>query len=319
MPNEFIKAEKVVSAQLGILEREVVLPNLVWRDAAGDFRGAKNDTISIRLPAYANARTRALRSGAARTQDTLHQRKVDVSLTTDIYSDIPVTDEELTLDITNFGEEIINPVLAGVVRAYEDILVDRMESPSTTYQHAVAFNASNPHETLVSARRKLNDSNVPQSGRSLVIGTGLEQAILNAEEFVRVDQSGSDSALRDAVIGRIAGFNVIVSNALAPYVGFAFHRTAFVLSSRAPIVPAGAPWGTTMSSGGFAIRTVRVFDPDEVEDRLITDAWVGTNIVQDHGTIDGFGKFVPSVDPDLENGTDLMFVRAVKIGSATSS
>src|SRR5690606_34951668 len=43
-----IKPEVVVSAALGILSREVVLPALVWRDAGGDFAGAKDDTISIR-------------------------------------------------------------------------------------------------------------------------------------------------------------------------------------------------------------------------------------------------------------------------------
>lgn len=49
--SDFIKAEKVVATGLGLLEREVVLPRLVWRDAAiADVRGAKGDTITCRLP-----------------------------------------------------------------------------------------------------------------------------------------------------------------------------------------------------------------------------------------------------------------------------
>ena len=37
--SDFIKATKVVSTALGLLLRELTLPSLVWRDAAGDFRG----------------------------------------------------------------------------------------------------------------------------------------------------------------------------------------------------------------------------------------------------------------------------------------
>lgn len=102
--SDFIKATRVVSTALGLLVRELSLPQTVWRDAAGDFRGAKDDTISIRVHAYAPARKRALRSGAGRTKDTLHERKVDVTLDTDVYKDVGITDEELTLDIANFGQ-----------------------------------------------------------------------------------------------------------------------------------------------------------------------------------------------------------------------
>ena len=85
MANSFIKAEQIVRTALGLLEREIVLPRLVWLNAAGDFKGAKNDTISIRLPAYTTARTRALRGGRPITMDELEETKVDVTLDTDVY------------------------------------------------------------------------------------------------------------------------------------------------------------------------------------------------------------------------------------------
>ena len=59
-----------LSTALGLLTRESALPRTVWRDPVGDFAGAKNDTISVRLPAYAPARTRVLRSGSARTRSS---------------------------------------------------------------------------------------------------------------------------------------------------------------------------------------------------------------------------------------------------------
>jgi len=311
-----IKPEVVVSAALGILSREVVLPALVWRDAGGDFAGAKNDTISIRLPAYFTARTRELRSGDARTKDSLVERKVDVTLDTDVYADVPITDEELTLDISNFGEQVLNPVLGGVVRALEDELIATMQG--ATYEREIEFDADDPQATLLRARRLLNDANVPQANRTLAVGSAIEEALLASAQNRDVSQSGSDSALRDAVIDRRAGFTIVSVPGLDPYEAYAFHRTAFVMSSRAPVVPQGAPWGATMSSGGFAIRVVRVFDPNEVEDRLVVDSWVGTNVVLDAGTIGSDGKFVPATSP-ASDGSDLLFVRAVKITADASS
>lgn len=311
MANDFVKAERVVSTALGLLEREVVLPNLVWRDAAGDFRGAKDDTISVRLPAYFKAQKRALRSGAARTKSSLFERKVDVTLDTDVYGDIPITDEELTLDIEDFGRQVLNPTLRGIGRGLEDELVTTMTG--ATYAHTLPLDLLDPYNTAVDARELLNNARVPFDMRTLAVGSSVESAILKSEHFNRVDQSGTDSALREAVIGRIAGMTVVSVPALPVDEAYAFHRTAYVQSARAPIVPAGAPWGATQSFNGFAIRTVRVFDPDAVEDRFILDAWTGCNTVTDIGHLDpDTGVFEPAEDPS-EAGAAEHFIRAVKI------
>jgi hypothetical protein len=96
MANTFIKATQIAATGLGLLEREIVLPGLVWRNAVGDFAGAAGDTISIKVPARTVARTRTLRGarGAASEgtgiidMDSLVETKVDVTLDTDVYSAI---------------------------------------------------------------------------------------------------------------------------------------------------------------------------------------------------------------------------------------
>src|ERR1051326_5349570 len=128
--SEFLKPTVIVSTALGLLVRELTLPQLVWRDPVGDFAGAFNDTISIRLPAFVNARSRTLRSGATRTKDQLFERKVDLTLDTDVYLDVPITDEHLSLDIVNFGVQVLNPMIAGVGRTIEDKLTDTITGAS---------------------------------------------------------------------------------------------------------------------------------------------------------------------------------------------
>lgn len=312
--SDFIKAERVVRLSLGLLTRETVMARLVWRDAAGDFRGAKGDTITVRLPSYAVANSRELRSGATRTKSELHERAVAVTLKDNIYHDMAISDEELTLDIESFGDQVAAPVMGGMARALEDHIITTVTGAS--YQNSLSLNESDPFQTLLQARDTLNRMRVPMEGRGLAVGSEVEMALLASDRLSNVNTSGSDDALRDASIGRVAGFNAVIVPGLPPNEAYAFHRSAYVLSERAPIVPAGAPWGAVSSHDGFAIRAVRVFDPDQVEDRYVTDAFVGSNVVTDHGSISdsGEGVFTPSVDPENpETGETAKFVRAVKI------
>lgn len=312
MTIETIKAEKVVETALGLLEREVVLPATVWRDAGGDFAGAKGDTISIRLPSYTSARKNTLRSGGPRDRDSLVERKVDVTLDSRLYKDVTITDEEMTLDLVNFTAQVMAPCLRSIVRGYEDEIADLMAG--ATYEVEIEIDPDAPLAALRAARKALNLASVPQADRFLAVGADVEEAILNAQTVQSdIARTGDASALRDAAMGRLAGFTPFVSNALAPDAAYAYHRSAYVCSSRAPSVPAGAPWGATQSAGGFAIRAVQVLDPTDIVNVLATEAWVGVNIVEDHGSMTG-GVFVPSVDPGSpEIGEAARFVRAVKL------
>lgn len=321
----FIKAEKVVATGLGLLLRQLTLPQLVWRDGAIDPTLAKDDTVSIRLPAYAPARTRALRSGATRTKDGLFERKVDVTLDTDVYKDVGITDEQMTLDIANFGVQVLNPVVGGIGEQLEQEVADVITG--ATYGSTITHTAGtdDPYATAVAARGLLNNAHVPFAGRALVVGTDFEAELLTSSKFVDAGQSGSTSTLREAQIGRVAGFDVYTSPAIPSDEAYAFHRTAYAMVQRAPIVPNGAPWGAQQSYQGLAIRTVQIMDPDTVENRFIADAWVGATAVTDVGHYVGDpaagGKFTPVTDPDnpvsgsanaWEDDTARL-VRAVKI------
>ncbi|WP_210492302.1 P22 phage major capsid protein family protein [Patulibacter sp. SYSU D01012] len=298
----FIKAEKVVATSLGLLQRELTLPQLIWRDAVGDFAGVRGDTVSIRLPAYAPARKRALRSGATRVKDGLYERKIDVSLDTDIYKDVPISDEQLTLDIADFGAQVLNPVITGIAMQLEQEVADEINGANYATTIAHVSETDDAYETVVKARGYLNNAFVPLAGRRLLVGTNFEAELLTNEKFVDASRSGTSETLREALIGRIAGFDVYTSPAIAADRAYAFHSTAFVMSQRAPVIPLGVPWGATQAYQGFAIRTVRSYDPNLVEDRFIADAWVGTNTVTDFGHWLGDpaagGKFEPAVNPD---------------------
>lgn len=316
MANTFIKATQVVRQGLGVLARDTVLPGLVWRDAAGDFMGAANDTKSLRVPSFANARTRTMRSSTQLVIDELDETKVDVTLDTHVYRAVRVTDEEMTLDIVDFGEQISAPAMGAVVRGVEDVLATAMEA--ATPEVEIAIDTADPYISLVQARIALNKHNVPMGDRFLAVGSSVEAAILESDRLSKFDQSGSAAALREAMIGRIAGFTAVSVPGLSPDVAIAAHRTAFVLSSQAPAVPQGAPWGESRAMGGFALRVLRDYLPDGATgpaDRFLADVFIGADVVTDRGTIDENGRFVAS-----DTGAhDPILVRAVKLELPTTS
>lgn len=67
-------------------------------------------------------------------------------------------------------------------------------------------------KVLVPLRTKLNRSNVPKEGRYVVASPEFIGSMLNDDRFVKVDASGSSEGLRNGMVGRAAGFDVLESN-----------------------------------------------------------------------------------------------------------
>jgi hypothetical protein len=313
--NSYLKAEKISATAIGLLQREIVLPALVWTNAAGSFKGAAGDTITMRVPARTQSRSRTLR-GARGTasegngiiqMDELTEHSVDVVLDEAIYSAIPTTDEELTLDISDFAAQILAPQVRAVAEGLENKVAAEMVN--ATYANTVEIpRALKTDETastvnwdvfrgLARVRKLMNQANIPQNDRIIVVGADMEEAFLNDPHLNRYDQSGdsgSGSALRDAMLGRIAGFNqVIVSNAVPAGFGVAYHRSAFVLNLQAPAVPTGVPFGSSQSYQGLAMRYIRDYDFRNVQDRGLVDLYAGTNIIAD-GVVSEVQTLTPS-------------------------
>jgi hypothetical protein len=294
----FLKPTVIARTALGLLQREIVLPALVWRDAIDSFDGALNDTVTLRVPARLKARRLALRDHTNPiVTDDLKETPVDVKLDTHVYNAVGVTDEELTLDISDFGAQVLTPQVRAIAEDVEDQVAAEMTA--ATYAASFPLDLVAPEDTLVDARAALNKANVPMGERYAVLGADMESVYLKSKNLKQVDQSGSDSALRDAEIGRLRGFTVYSSNAIPPKSGFVFHRSAFVLALRAPVVPDGATFGQSQSYAGMAMRWLRDYDAAFLRDRSVLSVFTGSQPV-----IDG---------PPAGNPAAPTFVRAVKL------
>lgn len=310
MDNVFTKAPRFVNTALGLLVRDTVAARQVWRDAAGDFAGSADDTINIRLPAFGVARRRTIRGTDSRTASYLAERTVPIRLTDNIYMRTPLTDAELTLDISQFERQIVAPQAGAIVRAIEEDTVDEIEG--ATYHHRVGYDPNDPVDALFEAGELLTKSRVPSSNRLLAVGSTAKRRLLTSDQLIKADQAGDNSALRRAEIGEIGGIGQVFEvPELAPEDMVLYHRSAFILCTRAPVVPPDVK-GAVSSYDGFALRIAGITDSVEVRFNAHADVYIGTNHVLDAGDFDEYGRFTPSEVPD-DRGEDLVFVRAVKL------
>jgi hypothetical protein len=67
-------------------------------------------------------------------------------------------------------------------------------------------------DMIADLNQQLNEANVPKQGRYVIIPPWIENLLLQHSSLVRVDASGSAESLRNGMVGRLLGFDVLVSN-----------------------------------------------------------------------------------------------------------
>ncbi len=162
----------------------------------------------------------------SKTENTAVDAQVNAFSTDDLDLDQHKVVQFLIEDIADLQAKI------AVVSAYIDqaardlaaemdatLLADLDANPSTVSpDHDVKYNdtVNNDLEKIdiTEARRLLDVQNVPKADRWGIIPPDKEKDLLNISEFVRVDESGGSAALRNGQIGRLFGFDIVMSNQL---------------------------------------------------------------------------------------------------------
>jgi len=67
-------------------------------------------------------------------------------------------------------------------------------------------------KVLVPLRTKLNRANVPTEGRYVVVSPEFSGSLLKDSRFIKVNESGTEQGLRNGMVGRAAGFDILESN-----------------------------------------------------------------------------------------------------------
>lgn len=289
---------KIAATALGLLMPDMVLGRTVNRDFEADFGGGVGNVVNVKRPVALTANSRNYGATSAITVDSITEPSVQpVTISRQVYSAISLTDEDLNMELEDFGRQVLLPQTTAVAYAVEQAVVAEMSGLSL--DNSVIVSGDIP-ATFANARKYLRDLGVPTDGLTAAVGTQVAADLLKSDLFRRADASGTNDALVNATLGRLLGFNIIESNMLGEGEVVFYHRDAFTLAVRAPRVPEGVTFGQSLAANGFAIRYIRDYDPTVLADRSILSTFIGTETMSLTNQADG-AAVVPAIRIDYND------------------
>ncbi|MFI1655624.1 hypothetical protein ACH4ZU_12055 [Streptomyces sp. NPDC020472] len=281
--HQVVKPQKLVNTAVGMLEQELVIPNLFQKQGVDAFKGAENDTISMKVEGILPFHDYAWRNDRSNpiVFDEYSERTIAVTFGGNVYSAVKLTDEQNDFDIDNWSK-LLRPQSKAVARGLQRRAVNLLTSQ--TYNAVIGNAGQNLRGALIEARRVLNAFHAPKEGRYLLVGTEFESALLNDEKLnlaQNVGDSEAETALRTATIGERFGFRIVVDQTIPADAAYAFASSAFIFLSGAPSVPQSVPYGATTSFESIALRWVRDYDPLYMQDRSVVNTYAGFRSVTD--------------------------------------
>ena len=313
MPNTYIKAPRYGALAVAALNRRVVLPNVFTKYDGGNFVGALDDTVTFKLPGVTQARDYEWRT---RTNpivlDKIGRTAISIKLDTHTYSAVPITDEELTLDLTSFATEILDPQLNAVIERLEGKVMAGLRAAPFKVTNLNASESDDPFDFALEAEATLDASFAPADGRKLLLGSNAWRWLAKSDSLLKYDPQQAQSAYRRSVVGQIANFEVVKSQRLAPNEIFAVHPSALVMANVAPGNPDGATYSYRTQAQGFGVRVLKDYDPNFLRDRSIVSTFTGISSVNDEYEQDANGLVLdtegnPQITGDNVRGAKGLF------------
>lgn len=275
-----LTAQGISSLAIELLTRSLVLPNTVARISGGEFAGSNGDTITVRVPQPGSARTQTTR-GADIVYDDVTEVPVDVKLA-HLYNAKLTSDEEMSLDLENFGRQVTRVQVAAVATGAEDELASAMNGLGEDASFALTADPDDTEGKIVAASEFLDTKNTPAGDRFLAVSPQIKSRLLKVVDSY--DKTGDNTALRQAIVGTFYGFTVVVSNALDTGTAIAYHRSGFAFANRLPRAPMGAEQSATANAGGIGLRQIFQYESSKLSDASVVSTFAGAAPVFENGT-----------------------------------
>jgi hypothetical protein len=286
--------KKIVQYALPLLQRQLVAPFVVTRIDGQNFKGAKGDTVNMRIPgltAVARDYEWRTRNNPIVLDDIEGLASMPVKLNKHVVSATALTDEHLTMDEISLTNEVVGPQVEAIAADYEAKVVAGLRSAAVHPDLVLTPSLdTDPHLAAIESKRLMDSKKVaPTSGRVFLIGSDVAAAWLASDRLSQYTSTGQEGtpALRDAIIGRLAGAPVIEHNGLNPNEAYYLSPSALLLANLSPVIPNGVVSGAQLSNNGYAMRLIFDYDAAYLRDRSVVSSYLGLNDVRDERTADG--------------------------------
>lgn len=279
-PHTVLTADKIASVAASLVGQDLNLAARTYQDLAAEFTEGSTSHVRVRVPGAPAASTRGVYDVTTPLESgVLQEQAIDVELTDHAYSNIVLSEGDLSLDITEFARQVLAPQAHAVSKFIERAVAAAMTAtPAST---VITYDPASPARAFTAARRVLRASGVPADATLIAaVGPEIYADLLDALPANGVTFTDD---------GKVRGFEVIESSRLGDEAIF-YIPQAFATVVRAPQVPQGAPYGASVRGDTFALRYLRSYDGTVAADRSLVSAFVGVKAMplpvdQEDGTV----------------------------------
>lgn len=209
MANSILTPTMVTRKALQILHQKLNFVGSINRSYDDQYAktGAKiGSTLKVRLPNEFTVRT-----GANLSAQAVSEQSVDVVMATQKGVDVSFSSVELTLQLDDFAERILEPAMAVLS---SNIEADALNMALDVYQTVNNIGSPITLNRALTARKMLVDALVPASDRTLLLNTQDNLDLVDGLKGLFQDSTEIAKQYREGMVGRTAGFGSIYENTL---------------------------------------------------------------------------------------------------------
>lgn len=195
-------SDRLVYGQAGVINRNY----------EGEISQA-GDTVHI--TAFGDPAVRQYEKNSTISWDLLESTQQSLVVDQADYFAFKVDDIDRRQAMAGFVEESTTGASYNLAAQADSFLAGKMSDAATGDGDLGAVEvaaARDAYNLLLKLRTRLTRTNTPDEGRFVVIPPELYGVLLRDDRFIRADAAGTTEGLRNGVVGRAAGFDVIEGN-----------------------------------------------------------------------------------------------------------
>ncbi len=253
MANTVLTASIIAKAAVKILDNELVMANLAYRDFESEFNKSVNGykvgaTVTVKRPTDFTVRDGA----TASTQDVV-EGSTSITVNKQKGVDFKFTSSDLTLKIEDLAERVLKPAMVQ--------LANQVDLDLAALYSSVPNWVGTPGQTINSfsdfalAPQRMTELGVPYDMRSAVLSPADNWGMIGSQTALYM-QNVASGAYREGNLGKIAGVNTFESNNVATHT-------------------VGVATGTPLVNGGSQ-NTTWALTKDTNKQTLNTDGWTNS-------------------------------------------
>lgn len=315
-----LKQEQITQLGVQALQSRAWVPQIFTMFPGDRFKGALNDTLTWTTGRFTVARDYEWRTRLSPVQlDRIGTTHATVKLDQHLTQATAVTNEQVTMDLTSFAGEILEPQLRAINDRITFHVMKGLRDAPLARTDINASTGDDPYAVALQAHLALQREGVPGDGRFWIVGANAEEWLLSSDVLLDPNRGGNSLA-RDNSLGRIRGFEVVSGSALIGENEMFFgHKSGLLVANIAPEAPMDVPNSGRYSGNGFSLMGTLMYSDRYQSTTSTLSTYLGVNSVNDQMELEPDGSERAGLPVFDENGDPKLTGKNVRIASGEFS